>query len=87
MSKESVTHAIKREDGTYSLEIIGYVCPYSLLLTLKALDKLKPKDILDVILDNVPTAESLPSTVEQKGYKVLNVNKIDNTKWKITIEK
>jgi len=79
--------AVKKSEGLYSLEILGYVCPYSTLLTLRALEKLSPTEVLEVVLDNVPSVDTIPSTVEDKGYKVLEVKRLDTTRWRIAIKK
>lgn len=74
-------------EGHYSLEIRGYACPYPMLMTLRALDRLAPTEVLEVVLDNVPSVETIPAAVEDKGHKTLEVSRLDAAAWKIVIKK
>lgn len=61
----------KLDEHTYELDVKGYVCPHPQLYTKKALDKLKPGDVVIVVFDNPSSAESITSLVEREGHKIV----------------
>lgn len=73
--------------GHYTMDAKGYTCPYPELFARRALEKLAPGDVFELIVDNVPSCETVPAAVEELGHKVLEVTKIDETTWKIVIQK
>ncbi len=73
--------------GRYTMEARGYTCPYPELFARRALDKLAPGDVFEFIVDNMPSCETVPAAAEELGHKVLEVTKIDETTWKIVIQK
>ena len=73
--------------GRYTMEARGYTCPYPELFARRALDKLAPGDVFEFIVDNMPSCETVPAAAEELGHKVLEVTKIDDTTWKIVIQK
>jgi tRNA 2-thiouridine synthesizing protein A len=75
------------ETGKYVLKVIGYACPFPTLYTLKALDDIKPNEILEVLTDSKPSCETIPQAVTDKGHYVLKVEQIEHTLWKIVIKK
>lgn len=64
----------KLEDGEYELDVTGYVCPHPQLYTLKYLEKLKDGMIINVLVDNPSSVESVTQACDGKGYKVLEKN-------------
>ena len=77
----------KINENRFRLNVKGYVCPHPSLYTLRALEKLKPGDILEVLLDNQPSSKTIPEIVSSKGYDVLSVTKGEEANWMITIKK
>jgi len=75
------------EKGRYTMDARGYTCPYPELFARRALDKLAPGDVFEFIIDNMPSCETVPAAAEELGHKVLEVTKIDETTWKIVIQK
>lgn len=73
--------------GHYSLDAKGYTCPYPEIFTRRALEKLKPGDVFELIVDNLPSCETVPAAARELGHKVLEVTKIDETTWKIVIQR
>jgi tRNA 2-thiouridine synthesizing protein A len=73
--------------GRYTMNARGYTCPYPELFARRALEKLASGDVLEFIIDNVPSCETVPAAAEELGHKVLEVSKIDETTWKIIIKK
>ncbi|MEM2178836.1 MAG: sulfurtransferase TusA family protein [Candidatus Methanomethylicaceae archaeon] len=73
--------------GRYILKVIGYACPFPTLYTLKALENVKSNEILEVLTDSKPSCETIPQAVISKGHRILKVEQIEHTLWKIIIEK
>lgn len=73
--------------GRYTMDARGYTCPYPELFARRTLDKLAPGDVFEFIVDNMPSCETVPAAAEELGHKVLEVTKIDETTWKIVIQK
>ena len=74
-------------ENRYSLDVRGLTCPYPQVLVVKALESLTSGDILEIILDNPPSVESIPHALKDKGYRPLDVLSLDKTTWKITVVK
>ncbi len=75
------------EKGRYSLDAMGYTCPYPELCARRALGAMASSEVLEFIIDNAPSCETVPAAAEELGHKVLEVSKIDETTWKIIIQK
>jgi tRNA 2-thiouridine synthesizing protein A len=71
----------------YLLDVTGYTCPYPVIYTRKAMSKLKPGDILEVLTDNPPSCENVPRAVREDGHEVLGVERVGDGVWKIVIRK
>ena len=69
----------------YSLDVRGYVCPYPQLLTMRALARLSPYDILEVILDNPPSVRDIQPALKEKEYEV-SINQIAKGTWKMFVQ-
>ena len=52
----------KKDDGSYCLDVTGYVCPHPQIYTKKALEKLNSGEFLELIFDNPSSSESVLST-------------------------
>jgi len=61
----------KTGDGSYTLDICGYVCPHPQIYTKKSLEKISSGDILNVIFDNPSSAETIVQMVDQAGHDLL----------------
>ncbi len=78
--------ALKDENPTQTLDTLGRVCPYPLLLTKKALEKLGSGQLLKVLCDAPASAEdSIPRYAEKQGYGFDSVKLAD--KWELYIKK
>jgi TusA-related sulfurtransferase len=77
----------KIDKNKFTLEVIGYTCPFPTLYTLKALEKLSKDDLLEVITDNQPSCKTVPEAVESRGCKVLGIEQAGKALWKIVIRK
>ena len=61
----------KNDDGTYELDVTGYVCPHPQLYTLKCMEKLQDGMVMDVLIDNPSSVESVTQACNGKGYEIL----------------
>ena len=78
---------VKVSESRYLLDVKGYTCPYPVIYARKALSKLKPGDVLEVITDNPPSCENVPRAVREDGHEVLAVEKISGGVWRIVVRK
>jgi tRNA 2-thiouridine synthesizing protein A len=77
---------LKSQTPTQVLDVLGRVCPYPLVLTKKALEKLASGGVLKILCDAPASAEdSLPRFCESKGFPI-EVVKVANG-WEIFIQK
>ena len=58
-------------DGTYMLDVQGYVCPHPQLYTKKAMEKLKPGEVLEVVFDNPSSGESISAMCQTDGNEIV----------------
>lgn len=77
----------RREDGTLVLDVRGYVCPYPVIYTRKALARLSPGELLEVLTDNPPSCDNVPRTVKDEGHEVLKVEDVEPGVWRILVRK
>ncbi len=61
----------KMGDGSYSLDVKGYVCPHPQLYTKSALSKMKAGEILKLTFDNASSGESIASMCDKEGNDIL----------------
>jgi len=61
----------KTGDGSFALDVKGYVCPHPQLYTKSALMKMKAGDTLKLIFDNASSGESIASMVDKEGDEIL----------------
>jgi tRNA 2-thiouridine synthesizing protein A len=80
--------ALKDEAPKETLDTLGRVCPYPLLLTKKALEKLGSGQTLKVLCDAPASAEdSIPRYAEKQGYTFEAVKLEDKAMWELYIKK
>jgi len=71
-----------------TLDVLGRVCPYPLVLSKKALEKMSSGQILKILCDAPASAEdSLPKFAEKQGFKFEAVKKEGEDSWDIFIQK
>ncbi len=61
----------KISDGSYSLDVKGYVCPHPQLYTKSALSKMKVGDTLRLLFDNASSGESIASMCDREGDEIV----------------
>ena len=80
--------SLKDESPNQTLDTLGRVCPYPLLLTKKALEKLEGGQMLKVICDAPASAEdSIPRYCEKNGFGFESVKLEDKGYWELFIKK
>ncbi len=71
---------------TQTLDVLGRVCPYPLVLTKKAIEKLPSGAIIKVLCDAPASAEdSIPRYAEKQGFKFESVK--HEGYWELYIQK
>jgi tRNA 2-thiouridine synthesizing protein A len=71
-----------------TLDVLGRVCPYPLVLAKKAVEKLSSGQILKVLCDAPASAEdTLPTWAAKQGHKFEAVKLEGQEQWEIFIEK
>lgn len=77
--------ALDKVDRT--LDIRGKICPYTLLETRETIKQLQAGEVLEVICDYAPAAETtIPNFCQKKGYPIESTQE-DPGLWKIRIQK
>ncbi len=80
--------ALKDETPKETLDTLGRVCPYPLLLTKKALEKLGSGQMLKVLCDAPASAEdSIPRYAEKQGFAFESVKDEAKSTWELFIKK
>ncbi len=69
------------------INIKGDVCPYTFVKSKLAVEDMNIGDVLEIILDYPEAARNVPSSLEMAGQKVLKVEKINETDWRIVVRK
>jgi TusA-related sulfurtransferase len=78
---------LKNASPAQVLDVLGRVCPYPLVLTKKAMEKLNSGDVLKVLCDAPASAEdSIPKFCEKQNFN-LEVDKVGDNTWEILIQK
>jgi len=71
----------------YLLDVRGLTCPYPVIYTRKALKEIEPDSVLEVIIDNPPSCETVPAAAREDGHEVLGLERVEEGVWRITIRK
>ena len=70
------------------LDVLGRVCPYPLVLSKKAMEKLSSGQVLKILCDAPASAEdSLPKWAEKQGFKFESVKLAGEENWELYIQK
>ena len=68
------------------LDLIGQVCPWPVIFTLKELKTLEDGEVLEVIVDHLPSTINIPSAVKKDGHEVLSSEETDEGVFKISLK-
>ncbi|OGX37209.1 MAG: hypothetical protein A3D87_09325 [Omnitrophica WOR_2 bacterium RIFCSPHIGHO2_02_FULL_50_17] len=67
-------------------DLRGVACPMNFVKTKMELARMKPKELLEVWLDDGPPIENVPGSVREEGHTILQQKRI-NGYWSVLIEK
>jgi tRNA 2-thiouridine synthesizing protein A len=76
----------KTSNGSYLLDVCGFVCPHPQLYTKKSLEKIQEGDILNIVFDNPSSKETIIQMCEAAGNEILE-DKKEGGKLYLKIEK
>jgi len=62
----------KTGEGSFALDVKGYVCPHPQLYTKSALSKMKAGDTLRLLFDNASSGESIASMCDKEGDEIVD---------------
>lgn len=71
---------------TKTLDVRGEVCPVPDVETKRALKKMKPGEILEVLIDYPLSKERIPGTVKKMGHELLEIEEVGPSEWKLYIK-
>lgn len=69
-----------------TLDVCNEVCPMPVVKTGEALKEMKPGEILEVIVDYLPSKENVQRFAKNEGHKVVGISE-EGSLVKIVIEK
>lgn len=75
------------EAAAESLDLTGEVCPYTFVKSKLALEEMESGQVLTVVVDNPGSAQNVPRSLSSEGHQVLNVSRLNDTDWAITVKK
>ena len=79
---------LKSQEPTQTLDVLGRVCPYPLVLTKKTLEKAAGGTLLKVLCDAPASAEdTIPKYCNNQGFECELVKLEDKGYWEIFIQK
>ena len=77
----------KLEDGSYCVDLRGWMCPYPKYMIDPIFEKLPPDGNKVTILVDCPSASTdVPEVARGKGYTVKEVTQINDGEWQVVIE-
>lgn len=76
----------KKADGSYTLDVCGFVCPHPQIYTKKSIEKIGSGDKLEVVFDNPSSGETIIQMCESSGHQILE-KKQDGSKFVYIIKK
>jgi len=79
---------LKSQEPTETLDVLGRVCPYPLVLSKKKIEKMAAGSILKILCDAPASAEdSIPRYAEKNGFPIEVVKLEDKGYWEIFMQK
>jgi tRNA 2-thiouridine synthesizing protein A len=67
------------------LDLKGKICPYPFVESMLALEEMETGQVLCIILDYPDAACDVPQSLKREGYEILEVSKINDTDWAISV--
>lgn len=79
---------LKSKTPSETLDVLGRVCPYPIIITKKEMEKLPSGAILKILCDSSETIEEvIPRYCEKHGYQFEVVKLEDKGYWEFYIQK
>ncbi|MCK5505041.1 MAG: sulfurtransferase TusA family protein [Thermodesulfovibrionia bacterium] len=79
---------LKSLTPTQTLDVLGRVCPYPLVITKKTMEKASNGTLLKVLCDAPASAEdTIPKYCEKQGFPMELIKLEDKGYWEIFIQK
>jgi TusA-related sulfurtransferase len=69
------------------INLKGEVCPYTFVKSKLAIEDMQEEEVLEIIVDHLPAVENVPRSLEEEGHKILKVERINSTDYRIVVEK
>jgi len=69
------------------LDLKGEVCPYTFVKSKLALEEMEVGQVLRVMVDHLPAVENVPRSLANEDQEILDVKRINDTDWMITVRK
>jgi len=69
------------------IDIRGLVCPYTFVRAKLAIESMEIGQVLEILLDYEESSRSIPKSMTEHGQKVMNVEKINESDWVLSIRK
>ena len=77
----------KLEDGSYCIDLRGWMCPYPKYMLDPIFDKLPDGGGKVTLLVDCPSASTdVPDVALKKGYTVQDVSQVNDGEWQVVIE-
>lgn len=73
----------RKDEKLYELDLKGYTCPYPQLFTAKALGEIEVGALLEVLIDNPPSIETVPRSIRNAGQEYVKTEQLGPSLWKI----
>jgi len=70
-----------------TIDIKGEVCPYTFVRSKLAIEEMEGGQVLEIITDHGPATQNVPRSFENEGHKVLEIKKINDTDWRMVVQK
>lgn len=80
-----MTTALLQADAFKNCRGVG--CPMNLVYAKVELARLRPGQVLELILDNGPPINNVPGSVIKEGHRVLDKRQLEDGAWQVWIEK
>lgn len=70
-----------------TLDIKGQVCPLTFVRSKLAIEQMALGEVLEIVVDHEPAAESVPRSMRHEGQAVLAVVRSGECEWRLFVRK
>jgi tRNA 2-thiouridine synthesizing protein A len=72
---------------TKTVDLKGQVCPYTVVRSKLAIEKMSLGEVLEIVLDHKPAVENVPKSMENEGQKILKIDQTGEKEWHVFVRK